>query len=178
MKRLPVLLAFLFAISTAGGLAQTLEFSRNSSQGAIVVHDRAPVYATSKDASAVIKLHRGDAVSGYNRRDLFLSGNYFFEKANGRLRVTYLVGSPRGTRRFGWMDPQDLSRFTYDGACSSDAGPFASTVLEAPLSESVHHPTLRWNSCFEEARDRALLALQPTWLVPEGSTQEALTPRR
>jgi hypothetical protein len=159
MRTLPVLLLSLFAVSSAGfAFAQTLEFSRNSSQGAIVVHEGAPVYASSKDAFAVLKLHRGDAVSGYNRHDLFFSGNYFFEEANGRLRVTYLVGSPAGTRRFGWMDSRDLSRFTYDGACSSDAGPFASTVFEAPLSESVHHPTLRWNSCFEEARDRNLLS--------------------
>jgi hypothetical protein len=68
------------------------------------------------------------------------------------VHVAYFLGKQNAMNRTGWMDPKDLSRFTYDGSCQGNASAFETKGF-----------SVRWNACFEEARDTKLDMLRPLW---------------
>jgi hypothetical protein len=118
-------------------------------QGAVVLRDDAPVYADSKGDKVEWKLKRGDAVAGYTAD---FPPKFMLDEVNGRVHVTYFAGEQKGMNKTAWMDPKDLSRFTYDGSCQHNGSPFTTKGF-----------SLRWNACFEEARDNKLDALRVLW---------------
>lgn len=120
-------------------------------QGAIVTRDEAPVYESSKGDKMEGKLNRGDAVAGFTANGI-LAPKYLLDEVHGRVHILYFRGEQKGMSRTAWMDPKDLSRFTYDGSCETNASPLA-----------VKGFSQRWNACFEEARDTKLGALWAIW---------------
>jgi hypothetical protein len=128
-------------------------------QGAVVIHDDAPIYAGSKGDKVEWKLKRGDAVAGYTSG---FPPTYLLDEVDGRVHVLYFSGEQKGMSKTAWMDPKDLSRFTYDGSCQSNGSPLA-----------VKGFSQRWNACFEEARDNKLDGLRATWATQDAAAKSA-----
>jgi len=120
-------------------------------QGAVVVRDDAPVYSRPEGPEVEWKLKRGDAMAGMTGGTGFGGDRWLFDEKKGRVHVLYFQGEQKGASRSGWMDPADLSRFTYDGSCQNGS----------PLA--VKGFSQRWNACFEEARDNKLDPLRALW---------------
>jgi len=120
-------------------------------QGAIVLRDDAPVYAHSEGNEIEWKLKRGDAVAGFTV-DVLGSSLFLFDEVKGRLHVIYFQGEQKGMSRGAWMNPNDLSKFTYDGGCEKNASPLTAKAFSQ-----------RWNACFEEGRDNKLEVLRARW---------------
>lgn len=152
--------------ATLAALSVTLltlpAFAAGRGQGAVVLRDDAPVYAESKGDKVEWKLKRGDAVAGYTSG---LAPTYLLDEVNGRVHVLYFAGEQKGMSKTAWMDPKDLSRFTFDGSCQSNGSPLA-----------VKGFSQRWNACFEEARDNKLDALRATWEAQDAAAKAASAP--
>src|SRR5450631_1476294 len=133
----------------------TSSVGNSNGYGAIVLQDFTPVYQSSTGEVTVATLMRGNAVSAGRLNGVLgsFADLHGFQEADGRLRVMFVAGSPTGARRFGWVDPQALEPFVYSGSCAVNSGPFAESYVDVPLS---HLPSLRWNPCFEAARDAKL----------------------
>ena len=159
--RTPAAPAILFLVLAAPAFAQP---RAGKGQGAIVIHDGAPVYANSKGDKVEWKLKRGDAIAGYTANGI-LAPSYLLDEVDGRVHVLYFQGEQKGMTHTAWMDPKDLSRFTYDGSCQDRASPLA-----------VKGFSQRWNACFEEARDTKLDLLRPAWEPSDRALTPALTP--
>ena len=122
-------------------------------QGAIVIADEAPVYKDSTgdtlayflgEEGRTKKLVRGDVVGGVTIT-LRSVDSYQFHDAKGRVQVLVLN---KGNLVNGWMNPSDLSYFTYECGCG-----LANAKCSPHVLERFHW---RWNICFEEARDKKL----------------------
>ena len=124
-----------------------------------MIRDDAPVYADSKGDKIEWKLKRGDAVAGYTAD---FPPKFMLDEVNGRVHVTYFAGEQKGMNKTAWMDPKDLSRFTYDGLCQHNGSPFTTKGF-----------SLRWNACFEEARDNKLDVLRATWATQDAAAKAA-----
>jgi len=140
-------------------------------QGAIVIRNDAPVYKKSKGEKIVETLKRGDAVAGWTMTSFGdqvtqmmdpgshvgpSSGEkWIFDEKDGRVMVVYSVPAKEGRKQHragGWMDPADLSRFTYEGSCTPGGSPFLTDYTDPRL-----------NACFQEARDNKLDQLRVLW---------------
>jgi hypothetical protein len=154
MKATTLALALLTACGVAGGASAQLPFGEESghgkkAQGAIVLRDDAPVYKEKGTAEVWKTLKRGASVAGLHREAIVFV--YEFVEEAGRVRVIF--PNPDSSKPFsGWMDPADLSMFTYDCGCESNCMPWA-----AGFGPS------RWNLCFKEARDAKMERLQVLW---------------
>ena len=118
-------------------------------QGAIVIHNGAKVYESKSSMEVTHTFKRGEAVAGWHREALFIV--YEFDEQNGREQVRY-PNRDSSKPSTGWMDPEDLSTFTYDCGCEVQCVPFRSSFGPA-----------KWNPCFEEARDEKLDKLRERW---------------
>lgn len=118
-------------------------------QGAIVIREGAPVYEDESSTKVIRTLKRGDAVAGLHRVAIVFQ--YEFVEENGRVQVIYPVKG-KSKAESGWMDPEDLSVFTYSCGCEDDCIPWAASF----------GPT-RYNPCFQEARDEKLDKLRALW---------------
>ena len=119
------------------------------------------MYADSTGDKVEWKLKRGEAVSGYMKTFPHLV--YQFEEKDGRVRVAYLRSEAGSGDRHGWMDPKDLSRFTFEGDCGFSNTPFAVKGFGKVV----------WNVCFQEARDNKLDALRATWATQDTAAKPA-----
>ena len=129
-----------------------------------MIRDDAPVYADSKGDKVEWKLKRGDAVAGYMMQ--FLKPIYQLDEVDGRVHVLYFKAAEQKgsfTDRTAWMDPKDLSRFTYDGSCGPNGSPF---VVKGFGSK-------QWNACFAEAMDNKLDLLRATWATQDAAAKPA-----
>ena len=135
--------------------------------GGIVVRDAAPVYRGSTGDKVEATLNRGDAVAGITTEGVF--GQHFqFEEEDGRIHVLYFrSGTPveGGPYYTAWMNPGDLSRFTYDCGCDRGDKPNCSPTSSRWLKS-------RWNTCYLEARDTKLAQLRPTWGTETASASQ------
>src|SRR5258708_15161150 len=134
-------------------------------QGALVNRDGAPVYQTADASDPVVVLNRGKAVSAISG-NIVLKPDYRFDEAeSGRVRVNYFAtADDRGKFQIGFMDPHDLSKFTYECGCRKDArdcSPFDTRGLKFSFS---------WNVCFQEARDAKLEQLDATASSPPAAS--------
>jgi len=150
-KRLVVMGGLAILLLYAGSAAMFAASRGGKGQGAIVIRDDAPVYTNPDRTEVEWKLKRGDAVAGITSGAL-TAGRFQFDEKNGRAHVQYFRGEEKGMARSGWMDPGDLSRFTYDGSCEDNASPFATKGF-----------SMRWNACFQEGRDDKLDKLRLLW---------------
>ena len=138
--------------------AAPLCYAQGRGDGGIVLRDAAPVYRGSTGDKVEATLGRGDAVAGITTEGIF--GDHFqFEEEDGRIHVLYFrVGTPveGGPYFTAWMNPADLSRFSYDCGCDREDKPNCRPTSSRWLK-------FRWNTCFIEARDTKLAQLKPTW---------------
>jgi len=118
-------------------------------QGGIVLRDGAEVYEKSEGDDVVTRLDRGDAVAGLHREAIVWV--YEFVEEHDRVQVIF---PKEGSRKplSGWMDPDDLSSFTYDCGCEPECMPWSGSLGQT-----------RWNPCFQEARDGKLDGLKVLW---------------
>lgn len=124
--------------------------------GGCVLNPGTPIYKHSQGTEQIALAGLGDCVVGMTIRAGGLFGREFtFENVNGRLRVTFLPGpqsNESGSPSIGYMNPSDLSSFTYECGCGSlatdkqECSPF-SVVSLFPLKQI-------YNACYREARDR------------------------
>lgn len=131
-------------------------------QGGVVIRDDAPVYADSTGDKVEWKLKRGEAVAGY-LRSWPHPVSYQFEEKNGRVPVAYLRSEAGSGDHHGWMNPRDLSRFTFEGSCGFADTPYAVKSLGK----------FQWNVCFQEARDNKLEALRAAWATQDAAAKPA-----
>lgn len=126
-------------------ISGVLSIDESSGEGAIVLPDVAVVYENPSGELVQTELRAGASVTGY--MGFFGAGGgaerFQFEEKDGRVHVAYFPKGDKGRWRSGWMRPQDLARFRYSSGCSG-GGPF------------VPGFSMRWNSCFREARDAKL----------------------
>ena len=134
-------------------------------QGGVVIRDDAPVYADSTGDKVEWKLKRGEAVSGY-LRSWPHPVSYQFEDKGGRVRVAYLRSAAGSGEHHGWMDPGDLSRFTFEGSCGFGDTPYSVKGFGK----------FQWNVCFQEARDNKLDALRATQDAAAGAASVSAPP--
>lgn len=118
-------------------------------QGAIVVRDGAEGFEGKSSTEVDHTFKRGDSVVGIHKVALMVYTYELYEE-NGRVQVGYL--DKGGKLKSVWMDPGDLSSFTYDCGCADEC---------APLSPSMGRS--QWNPCFQEGRDNKLDKLRALW---------------
>jgi hypothetical protein len=115
-------------------------------EGAIVIRPGAPIYAESKGGEVSRHLSRGDAVA-----ITMFRARTWYDEVDGRVEVLFFLNpGGNGVPAGGWMNPKDLSKFTYYGPCQR----FQWGAVRAGAA----HPT-DWDACFRKARDKALDAL-------------------
>ncbi len=151
-------------------LASPLLAAGGRGQGAIVIRDDAPVYADSRGDKVEWKLKRGDAVAGYMTEVLHVT--WQLDEVDGRVHVFYFKATEQKgafVDRTAWMDPKDLSRFTYDGSCGPRNYPGAPYSVKGFGNK-------QWNPCFEEARDAKLDVLLPLWAQADAAAKSAPVP--
>jgi len=151
------------ALSLVVFLAAPLAYAQEvvPGQGAIVVRNtehegKAPVYTSDSGGAVEAVAERGDFVAGWTSTGI-ISHIYQFQTSNGRVHVVFLPNKKPGFIKTGWMDPADLQPFDYDCKCGFEA--YHGIQLEAcsPFAP-VNIIKVRWNACFEAARDAALSA--------------------
>lgn len=116
--------------------------------GGCIITPKAPIYAKSKGDKILGNADVGGCVVGITTRGI-LGEEYVFEEENGRVHVAFLPGKEeKGFYRTAWMDPNDLSKFTYECGCGSNDKERANCTPFSGLVSFV------WNTCYREARDK------------------------
>ncbi|MFN2376135.1 MAG: hypothetical protein ABR538_06340 [Candidatus Binatia bacterium] len=141
-----------FAACTAFAAALPLcAQAQGVGEGACVISASATVYADDTGDKVVATKEAGECVAGVTLRVGGFEKEFAFHESNGRLRVNYFAGKDaKGMPRFGWMDPADLNRFTYECGCGTNdrekdrCTPFSGSFVK------------QFNPCFRQARDKAL----------------------
>jgi hypothetical protein len=94
------------------------------------------------------------------------------DEVDGRVHVFYFKATAQKgafVDHTAWMDPKDLSRFTYDGSCGPRNYPGAPYSVKG-LGDK------QWNPCFVEAMDTKLDALRPLWAQADAAAKPASAP--
>lgn len=151
------------------GVSQSA-MAQGRGQGAIVIRDDAPVYASDNGDKTEAKASRGYSVAGITVIMATVK-SYMAETENGRAHILYLKGSSEknALRRRAWMNPDDLAFFTYECGCGEKKEPCAPVVTAGWISE-------RWNPCFVEARDKKLAELKAQWEKGDAAGTTAAAP--
>ena len=134
-------------------------------EGGIVLNDGTPVYKRSGNERTVFFLMRGDALAGcfISVNDALFTGRAAWEFVERDQRVRVCFTTPeKNIGNYGWIDPNAIARFVYDGSCGDDGSPFAHGV-------GIH---AAWNVCFREARDAKLAELKPLWEKEDAAKKE------
>jgi Short C-terminal domain len=174
-------------ITFAGTLGMAnLAGAAEKAQGFIVLTQGAPVYRMWSGDQLLGKADKGEPVAGFNFTDYALrkgqAGGWYGKLKDGRVQVKVLIlDGKRNKTPDGWMNPNDLSQFSYECGC----GPSNS---DDPCSPFVYQSTgwnsiANWNMCFEDAKNEKLAkmaavsappAVQPTAVAPTESVEERL----
>jgi hypothetical protein len=124
-------------------------------EGGIVISDNVPIYSSSDGDRQVATALRGDVVGAQSS---ILARDYYFSEKDGRVQVMFFGNVEQvGLPHHGWIDPKQLSKFSYDCSCSEDKGclPTRTRGLRGKFTMSSE-----WNTCFQEARNAQLASLQ------------------
>lgn len=91
-------------------------------EAAIVLHDNAPIYEASDEPDIADHATKGEIVAYITGS--IASPTFMKSENNGRVKVMYLRGDDPDWKMYhqGWMNPTDLSDFTYDCECSHTKG--------------------------------------------------------
>lgn len=139
-------------------------------EGGCIIHDNAPVY---NEEGKVLGhgsplAHDGtDCVAGITTRGI-LDPEFTFEHAdNGRVHVAFFPNKEqKGLYRTAWLDPADLSTFTYECGCGSTP---KSRELCSPFTGLF---SFSWNVCFAKARDEKVAELKSPQVTEKPLTND------
>lgn len=152
MRRLATLgasLALFLGAATASG------DTTGRGEGGIVIADDVPIYSSSDGSKKMATCVKGDVVAAMSS---ILARDFVFSEKNGRVQVKYFPNVEQvGIPWDGWIDPKQLSKFSYDCSCSVNEGcnPTRTRGLRGKLTMNSE-----WNTCFKEAFDTHLAALK------------------
>lgn len=124
-------------------------------EGGIVIADDVPIYSSSDGDKKMAMCVKGDVVAAMSS---ILARDFVFSEKNGRVQVKYFPNVEQvGIPWDGWIDPKQLSKFSYDCSCSVNEGcnPTRTRGLRGKLTMNSE-----WNTCFKEARDAHLATLK------------------
>ncbi len=148
MSRLTVI---VFSVTTI--IASAPGYAAGQGQGGCSVRDDAPMYDKSTGDRIVGKVKLHECVTGITTRGV-LGNEFVFERQDGRVHVAAFKNKEeKGMYETAWMDPADLSIFTFECGCGTgknaqkECTPFQGLVSK------------EWNLCFLEARDKKKAAL-------------------
>jgi len=161
----------LMAIASGLVVLPILAETQGRGEGGIVISDNVPIYFSSDGDRQRATAARGDVVGAESSA---LAGDFYFVEKNGRVKVTFF-GNPEqvGIPSYGWIDPKQLSKFSYDCSCSADKGcaPTRTRGLRGKFTMSSE-----WNTCFQEARDAHLATLRASnWGQSSGTSNSVQT---
>lgn len=143
---------------TAAALLPTVANAAKLGEAAIVIRDDAPIFEESDEPDIADSATKGETVAYFTGS--IGSPTFMMTERDGRVKVLYLRGDDPQWKMFevGWMNPGDLSSFTYDCECSRAKGC-------TPLTD---HPSrfraFSWTVCLKQSgtADAAqVLAAQP-----------------
>lgn len=169
MSRWSMMRSFLVValVTSAPVAADTL----GRGEGGIVIADNVPIYKSSDGDKQLAICVRGDVVAAMAS---VLARDYVFSEKNGRVQVKFFPNAEQvGLPWDGWIDPRQLSKFSYDCSCSADEGcnPTRTRGLRGKLTMNSE-----WNTCFQEARDAHLTKLKASnWGQAGAASSEAET---
>ena len=159
LSRYAVLATMLIIIAPLQSLAVGL------GQGGCSIRDEAPVYKDSDGDKILANVRLHDCVPGITTHGVF-GHEFVFERNDDRVHVA-LPAEKEGKGLFvtGWMNPADLSNFTFECGCG------AGKKAEKQCTPFVGPETKDWNQCFSGARDKkqAELKMQPP--IPSSTAQ-------
>lgn len=116
--------------------------------GACIISSVAPIYNKAKGDKTIGKAEFGDCLAGITTRGI-LGPEYTFEEEDGRVHVAYFPKKEqKGLYFTAWMNPEDLSRFTYECGCGS------SKKAKEECTPFTGVFSFTYNTCFKEARDK------------------------
>ena len=131
-------------------VAPSASFAQGKGEGACVIRPDAPFYAKANSKKPAARLKPGDCFVGVTTRGI-LGDEYIFEEEKGRLHVVYLAGKEEGgIPHYAWVDPPDVSRFTYECGCGSSPEARANCSPFSGMFSFVYNP------CYKAARAKNL----------------------
>lgn len=140
-------------------------------EGGIVISDDVSIYKSSDGDRVIAKCVRGDIVAALSS---VLARDFVFSEKDGRVQVKFFPNAEQvGLPWSGWIDPKQLSKFSYDCSCSTDQGcnPTRTRGLRGKITMDSE-----WNTCFKEARDAHLAALKASnWGESTAASTEVQT---
>jgi hypothetical protein len=167
MNRWSIAVLVLAAMLVAG--APAVADTQGRGEGGIVIADNVPIYKSSDGDRVMGTCVRGDIVAAMSS---ILARDFVFSEKNGRVQVTFFPNAEQtGLPWTGWIDPKQLSKFSYDCSCSADKGcmPTRTRGLRGKITMDSE-----WNTCFQEARDTHLAALKANnWGQSAAASTEA-----
>lgn len=140
-------------------------------EAAIVIREGAQIFEESDEPDIADSATKGEIVAYFTGS--IGSPNFMMTERDGRVKVLYLRGDDPQWKMFeiGWMNPADLSSFTYDCECSRVKGC-------TPLTD---HPSrfraFSWTPCLKQsgtAHAAQLQSVQPA-PSPESSSEGKLS---
>jgi hypothetical protein len=173
---------FIFSIAafaacvTVTALIPVSAHAQGVGEGGCVISASAPIYDDDKGDKVVATKEAGECVAGITLRVGGFEREYAFQESSGRVRVHYFAGKDaKGMPRLGWMDPADLTRFSYECGCGTierekdRCSPFSGSFVKT------------FNPCFRQARDKAkaeggsaTVATRPPAAKPSGRAEKAM----
>lgn len=135
-------------VTLAASLATPNICAAGRGEGGCSLRVDAPVYKDSDANKVIATVKLNDCISGVTTHGPF-GHEFVFERNDGRLHVAVLGPKDKDAQYVtGWMEPADLSVFTFDCSCGSGK------KAEKQCSPFMGPSTKDWNSCFLEARER------------------------
>ena len=115
-------------------------------EAAIVLRDDAPIFEESDEPDIADSATKGEIVAYFTGS--LGSPTFMMTERDGRVKVLYLRGDNPQWKRFeaGWMNPGDLSSFTYDCECSRVEGC-------TPLTDNPNRfrAAFSWTVCLKQS---------------------------
>jgi hypothetical protein len=157
-------LALFLGVTTASG------DTTGRGEGGIVIADDVPIYSSSDGNKMIATSVKGDVVAALSS---ILARDFVFSEKNGRVQVKFFPNVEQvGLPWDGWIDPKQLSRFSYDCSCSVNEGcnPTRTRGLRGKLTMNSE-----WNTCFKEAFNAHLAELKANNWGNPGTTGQPKT---
>jgi hypothetical protein len=135
----------LTIVAVTAALASATSRAAQLGEAAIVLHDNAPIYEESDEPDIADHAAKGEIVAYLTGR--IASPTFMKSENNGRVKIMYLRGDDPDWKMYqqGWMNPTDLSDFTYDCECSHTKG--CTPLTDHPL----RFRAFAWTVCLRQS---------------------------
>ncbi|WP_310449763.1 hypothetical protein [Sulfuritalea sp.] len=168
---LQVITPISFIIVLTGAIVTSPAMAADRGEGGCSITPNAPIYSNSKSNDVVGTVDVGDCVAGITMLGWGMGATEpRFDQEYGRVHVAFLPDkNSNAYQRQGWMNPGDLTRFTYECGCGGTrrtgetCSPFASQGIL----------NIVFNTCFKEARDKKKAEMLNQGTVTPASTSKS-----